>query len=142
MFNGGTRKRLFSESSGQHASPSTPTSTTLATGTPTASPVSSRPSSKSSKSSKTNNNNNNNSSENSSTKSEKKSSSSNFFKPAFMHPLIPPPVVPHAPSGYFPAPFESCLDTFAAAAAALNTTEKTEKVASNAGSNRAKIKIF
>ena len=53
-----------------------------------------------------------------------------------MHPLIPPPAVPHAPSGYFPAPFKTCLGTFATAAAALNTTEKTEKVAaSNGGGN-------
>ena len=40
---------------------------------------------------------------------------------------VPPPTVA-TPLGYFPPPFESCLDTFAAAAAALNprTSDRTE----------------
>ena len=40
---------------------------------------------------------------------------------------VPPPTVA-TPLGYFPPPFESCLDTFAAAAAALNprTADRTE----------------
>ena len=40
---------------------------------------------------------------------------------------VPPPTVA-TPLGYFPPPFESCLDTLAAAAAALNprTADRTE----------------
>ena len=123
MFNGGTRKRLFSESSSSSNS-ATPSSTTIA---PPSSPISRHTQPKASKSSKP--------SSSSDSKSDKKSYP--LFKPAFMHPLIPPPVPPAAASGYFP-PFETCLDTFAAAAAALNTTEKQEKVsASSAGQDNA-----
>ena len=111
MFNGGTRKRLFSESSSSASAMSTPSSTTSCT-TPTPLPKPSKPKSAGGSSS---------------SKSESKKHQQHaapFFrgaKPDFL-PLAPPPAPPPPPPaslGYFP-PFETCLDTFAAAAAALN----------------------
>ena len=111
MFNGGTRKRLFSESS-----------STVAPSTSSVTPTSTTPAPKSSKSS------------NKSPKTEPKPLKNQPFfnkKPDFLPatPAIPPV---STTLGYFP-PFDSCLDTFAAAAAALN--KEAEKPLKSGGGN-------
>ena len=116
MFNGGTRKRLFSESTSS-SSVATPTSTT---------PISTPKSSKSpTKQPKT---------EPKSSEHRSKHQPPFFNKKPDFPPMAPAPPTPTAPLGYFP-PFDTCLDTFAAAAAALKESEKPLKVGGNGGAN-------
>ena len=115
MFNGGTRKRLFSESTSS-SSVATPTSTT---------PLVPPKTSQKAKQPKT---------EPKSSDHRSKHSQPFFNKKPDFSPLTPAPPAPTAPLGYFP-PFDTCLDTFAAAAAALKESEKPPKVGGNGGAS-------
>jgi hypothetical protein len=144
MFNGGTRKRLLSSSIGAGgrggaSPPSMPTSSSSTHRSVT--PSSSRSSSKSTSKSAKLENPHKSHHVHQEKKPHQYNMESTFAKPFLTLPPPPPPIPPPPPPtavhsvGYFP-PFETCLDTFAmaaAAAAAANSTSEAAEIKNGVG---------